>query len=390
MLSNCVQRIVTHIRQILYRITLQRPEEFEDLKESNNPEARTLQKPEGFEPIRIPIAGVLHQNPQWVFHSLSLSEPVWLRREDNALDENAISVETGRNRRLGYIGRTYNVKLAPYMDTGNNPLEAVVTVLARDISGEMVGMAVSFYLPTQLAREIRGEKGSWTSYCDIGTDGITYLFLDCDEAELNRVNEVLQRKGLSWQRSGLSYRVAPDDKQYRWYVRIEGEVSKKILEQTIKDTLGPKRETVEDYTTQFDEVMQHATKRSDLLEQKVLELRQEAKLSIQQGRSLQRQGLGEAIRILLPNMEHLHDSQTVILQKLEGYEPILRELWSLSNTPGDFKGKKVGGTEWKERHFNTGQKDDGRFYFRNDGTKWLVLVSFKKNQERDIKYLKSH
>jgi hypothetical protein len=41
-----------------------------------------------------------------------------------------------------------------------------------------------------------------------------------------------------------------------------------------------------------------------------------------------------------------------------------------------------------ETHFNTGQKDDGRLYFKRvDGTTWMELVSFKDSQERDIEYL---
>ena len=75
-------------------------------------------KPEGFEPVRIPVAGVMHQDPGRVLHELKLSGPIWLHREHhNDFDVNAISVETDERLRLGYVGRTVAVRLAPYIDT---------------------------------------------------------------------------------------------------------------------------------------------------------------------------------------------------------------------------------------------------------------------------------
>lgn len=173
-------------------------------------------------------------------------------------------------------------------------------------------------------------------------------------------------------------------------------MSQEILEQTIKDTLGPKRETPEDYAIIFDEEYGLLSEENSELKgkigtllSKIEELKREAKLSIQQGRSLQRQELGEAISILLPNIDFLNNSKNVILQEFDSYEPILRELHGLSNTPGEIKGERVeNAPKWKKRNFSTGQKHDGRFYFRNDGSKWRVLVSSKKYQERDIEYLK--
>lgn len=93
-------------------------------------------------------------------------------------------------------------------------MQAVVTELTSDISAGVVGAAVSFYVPRELASEILGQAPTWELCCDVGAEGITYLFLNCDEAELSRVNEALRRTGRRWVRSGLSYRAAPDGRQY--------------------------------------------------------------------------------------------------------------------------------------------------------------------------------
>ena len=46
--------------------------------------------------------------------------------------------------------------------------------------------------------------------------------------------------------------------------------------------------------------------------------------------------------------------------------------------------------KWWEVHFNTGQRDDGRLYFYRNSNKLTVLVSFKKDQKRDILNLQKY
>ena len=326
----------------------------------------------------------MHQDPGRVLHELKLSGPIWLHREHhNDFDVNAISVETDERLRLGYVGRTVAVRLAPYMDTRKASLQAVVTELTRDVSGEVVGMAVSVYLPAQLSREIRGEARSWAFCCDIGDDGVAYLFLECDEAELNQVNEALRCHALPWRRSGLSYRTAPDGRQYRWYIRLECEVSEAALRQIIENTLGPSSADTARIATLEQE--------KHVLNKRMSDLEREAKRSASQRRSSPRRDLGNVIRILLPNIHFLRDSLDVITQELESFEQVLRKLHNLCSDPANVEGKKVESArkwKWQEKHFCTGQKDDGRFYFTKDGSTWRVLVSFKDSQKRDIDYLK--
>lgn len=367
----------------------------------------TIGKPEGFDPIRIPVAGVMYHSPQMLIHTLNLSEPLWLRREANEFDANAVSVETSENFRLGYVGRTVSAKLAPYMDGERKSLPAVITELTRDVSGETVGLAVSLYLPACLVREIRSEARTWGFHCYSDTGGIAYLYLDCDEADLEQVNNALRNGGFPWRRSGLSYRPAPNGQQYRWYVRFDGEALPSAIQRVLEDILGPSREAasaraVDGWVVEFDQGKRDGEVRIESLEQANRALRQQ--IAFQTGRAdagrteklparnkSNRREFGDAVRVLLPEIHLLNDSLEIITEELKSSIPVLRELHSLCRNPAEIKGERVeGAPQWKERHFSTGQKDDGRLYYRNDGITWHVLISFKGSQKQDINYLRTH
>ena len=117
---------------------------------------------------------------------------------------------------------------------------------------------------------------------------------------------------------------------------------------------------------------------------------EQAPKSERQAHSSRGRELGGVIDALLPGILLLRDSPEVIEHKLENFEPVLHELRLLCYEPAAIRGERVQGAPgWRERHFHTGQKDDGRFYFRRrDDATWMVLVSFKQCQERDIEYLR--
>lgn len=95
-----------------------------------------LTRPPGQEPVRVPIAGVMHSDHCRSVRSLILAELVRLRRDlESKHDSNAIKVETGNGQQLGYVPRNIAAKLAPYMDGCRDPLDAAVTELTSDIQG---------------------------------------------------------------------------------------------------------------------------------------------------------------------------------------------------------------------------------------------------------------
>ncbi len=95
------------------------------------------------------------------------------------------------------------------------------------------------------------------------------------------------------------------------------------------------------------------------------------------------------IKCLLPNLELVRDSVSVLSNELKDFSDAMRQL-RLLNEHGIVKAKRVGGAPaWSEIHFSTGESDAGRIYFgeRSKGGKIRVLISHKTLQPRDIKYL---
>lgn len=185
-------------------------------------EALVLRRLSGHEPIRVPIAGVMHQDRLRYVRHLILGELVRLRRDlGNEFDSNAIRVEARSGQHLGYVPRNIAGKLASYIEERQYLLDAVVTELTSDVDASVVGAAVTFYAPATLVTDILSQAGGWEFCCDTLPEGATYLMLNCDEAELTRVTVALDQSGLHPVRSGFSYSQVSDGRQYRWYVRLE-------------------------------------------------------------------------------------------------------------------------------------------------------------------------
>ena len=91
----------------------------------------------------------------------------------------------------------------------------------------------------------------------------------------------------------------------------------------------------------------------------------------------------------VPDVELIRDSRDVISRELGSLESLLHELHTFVCRGAEVRAGAVQGAEgWRELHYSTGQKDDGRIYFRRTGTKVRALVSFKREQGRDIEYLR--
>jgi hypothetical protein len=90
---------------------------------------------------------------------------------------------------------------------------------------------------------------------------------------------------------------------------------------------------------------------------------------------------------IMADVIFLRDSDEILVNEIEDYNDPIRKIISIK-TDHEFKGKKIKTLDkWWEIHFNTGQKDDGRLYFRREKNKLQILVSFKKKQAHDIQFL---
>lgn len=97
------------------------------------------------------------------------------------------------------------------------------------------------------------------------------------------------------------------------------------------------------------------------------------------------------ITAMFPSVSFERDSLEVIWEQLESPAGLARRLREITDNSAAGFGESVHAAPgYRELHFSTGSDDDGRVYFRRDGSKAVsVLVSFKAHQQRDIAWLKS-
>lgn len=96
---------------------------------------------------------------------------------------------------------------------------------------------------------------------------------------------------------------------------------------------------------------------------------------------------GQIMQLLLPNVRFVRDSIEMILEGLPDPASVVEQLRELSAKPQYSRGEHFMGTEWRELRASTGVASTGRIYYHGTGKK-LVLVSLKRNQERDKQWLK--
>ena len=93
---------------------------------------------------------------------------------------------------------------------------------------------------------------------------------------------------------------------------------------------------------------------------------------------------------LLPRLDFIGDSMNFIAVELPSRSIVWKALAALDRQErGQPEGWKSlsGHTGWWERHFSTGQDNQGRIYARLSGqpARWQVLVSHKQDQTTDLR-----
>jgi hypothetical protein len=227
---------------------------------------------------------------------------------------------------------------------------------------------------------------------DSSIEGCTYLFLNCAEKTLGALNEMCRKNGLDWVRSGVPYRTAPDGKSYKWYVRLDGHVPANVLQKILDDTPGRLRGS-DDTRRDWDEWFAELVAENERLQETINELQKQiCKLDISASpprRINLKQSLGEVLSALMPSVILVRESLKVITD-LDDMKPILRELLILEHQPTTLAKGVKGAPGWREMPFSTGRDRNGRLYLKRKEARWIVLVSFKHDQRRDIDWLTHH
>lgn len=93
---------------------------------------------------------------------------------------------------------------------------------------------------------------------------------------------------------------------------------------------------------------------------------------------------------LLPEVEFMSGSCSVLVHEVRDYRPALKEIKAIiagEATPRPKPVKRQGHGTWLEYDFKTGRSNDGRIYAQKSDGRYTLLVGTKATQNRDIKRL---
>lgn len=102
------------------------------------------------------------------------------------------------------------------------------------------------------------------------------------------------------------------------------------------------------------------------------------------------EALAEAAAALLPRLDFIGGSMNFISVEVSNRSIVWRALLALDRQerglPANWKSVS-GHSGWWERHFSTGQDNQGRLYAKVHGqpVRWQVLVSHKQDQAGDLR-----
>lgn len=367
-------------------------------------------QPDGYEPISLSVAGIMYEDRAQQVRQCVLREPVWLVRDrDNVHDVHAIRVLNRNDEMLGFVGRHMTPHLAEYVDTSDNPVQAVITELMSDVAGSVIAAKIGLFVPASVSSKLRSETRQLGYSLDSGSAGSIYFLLDCDESRLHEITSRLIDSGYPWSRFGISHRPASDGHQYPWYILLDDSVTTEDMEQFIRENADvfpapePPEPSLDDWIEYFDAEntdlstqVSHLKSRVAVLEEKIRSTNARSPETETQVRQIERklrsqwkEEVRQLVQILLPSVEFLRDSLDVATIEYASYLNVLRAISVLVHDPLNVRGERVESANgWKEIHCSTGQKNDGRIYFKLDNSVWLVLISFKQSQKKDMEYLK--
>lgn len=97
--------------------------------------------------------------------------------------------------------------------------------------------------------------------------------------------------------------------------------------------------------------------------------------------------LSAVIQALLPHVEFLQGSLDILTQEVDDYRDALTKIGKVAY--GNERGKALHeAAGWYDLHFNHGRRATGRIYYRPTEAGYQILIGYRKDQDKDINYLK--
>jgi hypothetical protein len=341
-------------------------------------------------------AGLGYENRSQEVLKCNLNEVVELVREPaNEIDSNAIHLKRKNGNSLGYVGKDLAEKIAPLLDQeAIKPLGQIIS-LKCDPNDKAYGVKVAVGITENLHLEFNSKNQRIDFAFDESEKGNLYLLVECDETTLVEIVDVLENKNVTIIRYGTSYIDCNDGNYYSWYLRLENNVDKENISKILRNHFNVLKEKYDkeiemEYVNIQDEEIETLRETNKLLQEDLnKKTNQIVRLT---NRTKERtQIINTIIDSFIPNIEFLRDSKDILENEIGDFSIPIKDLVEFKNNNNLKLTPIKGGTSnWYEKHFNTGDRDDGRLYIKRENNKTYVLISFKKTQKKDIEYLKKY
>lgn len=317
-----------------------------------------------------------------------------IREPENEMDKNAIHIVTAKKKSLGYVGRNEAAQLSQLLDSKMIDNVGYIVALQSDLNDEIYGVKISIPVSEEVLDKSKIAKLKEIDFVfEKSTNNNLYILLSCEENVLREVKILLEKAGISIERIGISYAPSSSGKLFRWYLRIDNNSDKALIEKQLRDNFPVLKER---YDNQFneaylelqDEELQGLKVQRDVFKNKSIELKKSLQTFLKR-EAFYNDQFEKMTKIFLPEINFIRDSIDVLKQEVEDYTVALTKISEINSDPL-YRGTKINTLDkWFEIHFNTGQKDDGRIYFKREGSTLDILVSFKASQKKDINYLRN-
>lgn len=338
-------------------------------------------------------------------------DEVLLEREpNNVIDKNAIHIKTLNGFSLGYVGKLKAEKIAPLIDKKMIISKAYIIDLKCNLSKDIYGVKIAFTIKQTENILFDQKLESIDVFFDKSENDNLYLLLKCEETVLKMVKDIFKQNNIDIYRTGISYRVAKNGKNYDWYFFLDENENQENIQKLLEENFPVLKEKSEnkEYFSFLEDDYEHLEKEKKKLieediplKEKELLVLKEANNKLNQENNVLKHDLEKSIESLNQVDNQLEKVMGILYPKVvflnPSFDVLKREVLDFSNAIEkikkivediNFKGKPIKTTKnWFDTHFSTGERNDGRIYFRKTKEEITILVSFKGEQTRDIKRL---
>lgn len=318
-----------------------------------------------------------------------LHEIVYLIREpNNENDTNAIHIKRRNNQSLGYIDRKRAIILAPMIDNGLLDNRATIVGLKCDPKKNIFGVRISLPLDEDTFEKLEDPNQEIEFFFNVNEKNNKYLFLNCSENTLDQIQKTIESANINIERIGVSFSPSSDGKLYSWYIKLGEHVDKRIIENLLENNFNihKDKEINQEYIELQDEEISELKNRINKLSAEV----QKSESTLEKYTRINKtrnEEFDKLIRLTNPKVIFIRDSIEILLNEVKDYSDPIKKVIEYKQDHQK-KGKKINTlSNWFEIHYNTGQKDTGRIYFKRDTENFYVLISFKNTQNKDIRFL---